>query len=118
MIQLFSIVVSEKEYMTVCASLNVCHILIKCEPQLRKKHSFWVSYAICTITSIVNASGRDTKIRIVMSALVLLRASMRYYCAPFQGCQIVLGTTYQKRGKNIANYHKMYQMSIDFTKWL
>jgi hypothetical protein len=32
-----------------------------------------------------------------------------------QGCQIFLGTTYQK-GENIPNYHKIYRMHIKYTK--
>jgi hypothetical protein len=32
-------------------------------------------------------------------------------CTSFQGCQIFLGTKYQN-GKNITNYHELYQMSI------
>jgi hypothetical protein len=31
-----------------------------------------------------------------------------------QGCQIFLGITYQN-GKNIPNYHKIYQMPIKYT---
>jgi hypothetical protein len=34
-----------------------------------------------------------------------------------QGCQIFLSTKYQK-GKNIPIYHKIYQMSIKYTKRL
>jgi hypothetical protein len=33
-----------------------------------------------------------------------------------QGCKIVLNTTYQK-GKNIPDDHKVYQMTIKYTKW-
>jgi hypothetical protein len=32
-----------------------------------------------------------------------------------RGCQIFLGTKYQN-GKNIPNYHKLYQMSIKYNK--
>jgi hypothetical protein len=32
-----------------------------------------------------------------------------------QGCQIILGTKYQN-GKNIPNYHKLYQMSMKYNK--
>jgi hypothetical protein len=32
---------------------------------------------------------------------------------PDQGCQIFLGTKYQN-GKNIPNYHELYQMSIQY----
>jgi hypothetical protein len=32
-----------------------------------------------------------------------------------QGCQIFLGTKYQN-GKNIPNYHKLYQMSMKYNK--
>jgi hypothetical protein len=33
-----------------------------------------------------------------------------------QGCQIVLGTTYQN-GKNLTNYHKLHQWDIKYIKW-
>jgi hypothetical protein len=35
---------------------------------------------------------------------------------PGQGCQIFLDPNIPN-GKNILNYHKLYQTAINFTKW-
>jgi hypothetical protein len=33
-----------------------------------------------------------------------------------QGCQILLGATYQS-GENVPNGHKIYHLAIKYTKW-
>jgi hypothetical protein len=45
--------------------------------------------------------------------IVLLQINMWWY----QGCQIFLGATYQTR-TNIPKRGKLYQMDIEYTKWL
>jgi hypothetical protein len=81
-----------------------------------------ITHSRC-IVSLLRGELNPHKITFFCYRLVRQLATFFFFRSLFdsfsclsRGCQIFLGTTYQK-GKNVPNGHKIYQMAIKYLKW-